>query len=222
MLVGVPREIKNHEYRIGITSAGVRELTGRGHQVLVERDGGAGVGISNDDYRAAGAAIVGSASEIFGRAEMIVKVKEPQPEECKMLRSGQILFTYLHLAPDPAQTELLVASGASCIAYETVTDRQGGLPLLAPMSEVAGRMSVQEAAHCLEKAQGGSGILLGGSPRCRSGKHTGDWRWCSRYKRRPDCRWYGCPGYGYRSVTDPFETNRRIIWRSPKYSVFDN
>ncbi|MFT5692444.1 MAG: alanine dehydrogenase [Oceanicoccus sp.] len=164
MLVGVPREIKNHEYRIGITPAGVRELTGRGHQVIVEHDGGAGVGISNDDYRVAGAEIVGSAKEIFDRADMIVKVKEPQPEECKMLRSGQILFTYLHLAPDPRQTELLVASGATCIAYETVTDRQGGLPLLAPMSEVAGRMSVQEAAYCLEKAQGGRGILMGGVP----------------------------------------------------------
>lgn len=164
MLVGVPREIKNHEYRIGITPAGVRELTGRGHQIIVEHGGGAGVGISNDDFRDAGAEIVRSANEIFERANMIVKVKEPQPEECKMLRSGQILFTYLHLAPDPNQTELLVLSGATCIAYETVTDRQGGLPLLAPMSEVAGRMSVQEAAHCLEKAQGGRGILMGGVP----------------------------------------------------------
>ncbi len=164
MLIGVPKEIKNHEYRIGLTPAGVRELTNLGHQVIVQHDGGSGIGIVNDDFVAAGAEIVETAKEIFDRADMIVKVKEPQPEECKMLRSGQILFTYLHLAPDPQQTELLVTSGATCIAYETVTDRHGGLPLLAPMSEVAGRMSIQEGAYCLEKAQGGSGILMGGVP----------------------------------------------------------
>lgn len=164
MLIGVPKEIKNHEYRIGLTPAGVRELTGRGHSVLVQRDGGAAIGLTNELYQGAGAEIVGSPEEIFQRADMIVKVKEPQPNECKMLRSGQILFTYLHLAPDPAQTELLIESGATAVAYETITDDKGGLPLLAPMSEVAGRMSIQAGANCLEKAQGGSGILLGGVP----------------------------------------------------------
>lgn len=164
MLIGVPKEIKNHEYRIGMTPSGVRELTGRGHQVMIQRDGGVAIGLSNEEYTAAGAEIVDTAEAIFARAEMIVKVKEPQPNECKMLRADQTLFTYLHLAPDPTQTELLVNSGATCIAYETVTDSQGGLPLLAPMSEVAGRMAIQEGACCLEKAQGGSGILMGGVP----------------------------------------------------------
>lgn len=164
MLLGVPKEIKSHEYRIGLTPAGVRELVQRGHQVMVERDGGLAIGLDNDMYQQAGAEVVNTAKEIFARAEMIVKVKEPQAVECKMLREGQTLVTYLHLAPDPEQTKLLVESGATCIAYETVTDDQGGLPLLAPMSEVAGRMSIQAGAHCLEKAQGGSGILLGGVP----------------------------------------------------------
>jgi len=164
MLIGVPKEIKNHEYRIGLTPAGVRELTGRGHTVLVQRDGGAAIGLTNELYQGAGAEIVDSPEEIFQRADMIVKVKEPQPNECKMLRPGQILFTYLHLAPDPTQTELLIESGATAVAYETITDDKGGLPLLAPMSEVAGRMSIQAGANCLEKAQGGSGILLGGVP----------------------------------------------------------
>ncbi len=164
MLIGVPREIKTHEYRVGLTPASVRELTAHGHQVLVEHDAGAGISTADSVYQAAGAAIVNSAEEIFARAEMIVKVKEPQPLERKRLRSGQILFTYLHLAPDPEQTRDLVQSGAICIAYETVTAPGGGLPLLAPMSEVAGRMSVQAGAHNLEKAQGGMGILLGGVP----------------------------------------------------------
>jgi len=164
MLIGVPKEIKNHEYRIGLTPAGVRELSQRGHQVLIERDGGAGIGLSNAMYSAAGAEIVDTAAEIFKRAEMIIKVKEPQPVECKQLREGQILFTYLHLAPDPEQTKLLLQSGVTAIAYETVTDTNGGLPLLAPMSEVAGRMAVQAGAHSLEKAQGGNGMLLGGVP----------------------------------------------------------
>lgn len=164
MLVGIPKEIKNHEYRVGLTPAGVRELVAHGHQVVVQRDSGIAIGLSNKEYIKAGAEIVDSAQEVFAHAQMIVKVKEPQAVECKMLRPGQILFTYLHLAPDPQQTELLLASGATCIAYETVTDNKGGLPLLAPMSEVAGRMSVQEAAHCLEKAQGGRGILMGGVP----------------------------------------------------------
>lgn len=164
MLIGVPKEIKNHEYRIGLTPSGVRELVANQHQVMVQASGGMGVGISDEEYLKAGAEIVTSAEEIFDRADMIVKVKEPQPNECKMLKPEQILFTYLHLAPDPQQTKLLVDSGAVCIAYETVTDKQGALPLLAPMSEVAGRMSVQEGAHCLEKAQGGNGMLLGGVP----------------------------------------------------------
>jgi alanine dehydrogenase len=164
MLVGIPKEIKNHEYRIGMTPAGVRELVGRGHQVMVQRDGGTSIGLNNDQYVQAGAEIVETAKEIFERADMIVKVKEPQPAECNMLRPGQTLFTYLHLAPDPTQTELLLASGATCIAYETVTDDNAALPLLAPMSEVAGRMSIQEGASCMEKAHGGSGILMGGVP----------------------------------------------------------
>ena len=164
MLIGVPKEIKNHEYRIGLTPGGVRELVVNGHEVIVENNGGASIGFSNEEYMAAGAKIIDTAEDIFATADMIIKVKEPQPNECKMLREGQILFTYLHLAPDPKQTELLVESGASCIAYETVTDNQGGLPLLAPMSEVAGRMSIQAGAHHLEKAQGGLGSLLGGVP----------------------------------------------------------
>jgi alanine dehydrogenase len=164
MLIGVPKEIKNHEYRIGLTPASVRELCMQGHSILIESDGGNAIGFDNDAYISAGATIVNTPEEIFDRAEMIIKVKEPQPNECRMLGKGQTLFTYLHLAPDPLQTELLLASGATCIAYETVTDHQGGLPLLAPMSEVAGRMSIQAGAHFLEKAQGGRGVLMGGVP----------------------------------------------------------
>ena len=164
MLIGVPKESKNHEYRIGLTPAGARELTHHGHQVIVQRDGGKSIGLTNEMYEKAGATIVDTAEEIFARADMIIKVKEPQPGECKMLRPGQLLYTYLHLAPDPDQTAALVKSGCTAIAYETVTDRKGGLPLLAPMSEVAGRMSIQAGAHALEKAQGGSGVLLGGVP----------------------------------------------------------
>ncbi|WP_119679101.1 alanine dehydrogenase [Indioceanicola profundi] len=164
MLVGVPKEIKNHEYRVGLIPGNVRQLTVHGHQVIVQKDAGTAIGLTDDQYVAAGATIVDSAEEIFARADMIVKVKEPQPNECRMLRPGQVLFTYLHLAPDPDQTKLLQDSGAICIAYETVTDRNGGLPLLAPMSEVAGRMSIQAGAHCLEKSYGGIGILLGGVP----------------------------------------------------------
>lgn len=164
MLIGVPKEIKNHEYRIGLTPAGAAELVAHGHQVIVQHNGGVGIGYSDEDYREAGAEIVASAAEVFSRANLIVKVKEPQPEECRMLRPGQTLFTYLHLAPDPEQARLLLESGACCIAYETVTDENGGLPLLTPMSEVAGRMAAQEVAHCLEKAQGGSGVLMAGVP----------------------------------------------------------
>ncbi|MEQ8315485.1 MAG: alanine dehydrogenase [Gammaproteobacteria bacterium] len=164
MRIGVPKEIKNHEYRIGLTPAGVAELVKQGHEVLVQQDGGAGIGFSDEDYQRAGAVIAEQAKEIFQQAELIVKVKEPQPEECKMLREGQVLFTYLHLAPDPEQTKALLESGATCIAYETITDDDGDLPLLAPMSVVAGRLAAQQAAHCLEKAQQGSGILMGGVP----------------------------------------------------------
>lgn len=164
MLVGVPKEIKNHEYRVGMVPASVRELVLHGHQVMVESDAGKGISISDADYEAAGATVVKTAEEIFSKAELIVKVKEPQPQECKRLHKGQTLFTYLHLAPDLEQTELLLASGCTAIAYETVTDNLGGLPLLSPMSEVAGRMSIQAGAHCLEKAQNGSGVLLGGVP----------------------------------------------------------
>ena len=162
MLIGVPKEIKIHEYRVGLTPSSVREMAAHGHQVMVEREAGRGIGASDAAYEKAGARIVAGAAEVFARADMIVKVKEPQAAERRMLRAGQILFTYLHLAPDPDQTADLIASGAVCIAYETVTQPGGGLPLLAPMSEVAGRMSVQAGAGCLEKEAGGMGILLGG------------------------------------------------------------
>lgn len=164
MLVGVPKETKTHEYRVGLTPSSVRELVHHGHKVIVETGAGVAIDFADDRYAAAGAEIVASAAEIFARADMVVKVKEPQPDECRMLRRDQVLFTYLHLAPDPEQTRLLMASGVSAIAYETVTDASGGLPLLAPMSEVAGRMSIQCGAHCLEKIQGGRGMLLGGVP----------------------------------------------------------
>ena len=164
MLIGVPKEIKNHEYRVGFTPMSVREAVRHGHQVLVQNGAGLGIGSSDAHYVAAGAKMVADAPEIFAKADMIVKVKEPQSHERAMLREGQILYAYLHLAPDPEQTKDLVKSGAICIAYETVTNARGGLPLLAPMSQVAGRMSVQSGAHCLEKAQGGRGMLLGGVP----------------------------------------------------------
>ena len=164
MKIGVPKEIKIQEYRVGLTPAGARELIRHGHEVMVEHDAGLGIGYGDDAYRAAGATIAGTAAPVFETSDAIVKVKEPQPPEIAQLRRGQILFTYLHLAADKAQTEGLLRSGAICIAYETVTDRFGALPLLAPMSEVAGRMSIQVGAHCLEREQGGSGILLGGVP----------------------------------------------------------
>jgi len=164
MLIGVPKEIKNHEYRVGLTPASVREVVAHGHKVIVQAAAGAGIGASDADYTAAGAQVLATAEEVFARAEMIIKVKEPQAEERKRLKRGQVLFTYLHLAPDPDQTRDLLASGVTGIAYETITAPGGGLPLLAPMSEVAGRMSVQAGAHCLEKAAGGMGVLLGGVP----------------------------------------------------------
>jgi alanine dehydrogenase len=164
MLIGVPKEIKVREYRVGLVPANVGELTHHGHQVIVERGAGEGIGVGDAQYEAAGAKIVASASDVWANADMVVKVKEPQAVERKQLRPGQVLFTYLHLAPDPEQTRDLVESGAICIAYETVTSPVGGLPLLAPMSEVAGRMSIQAGAYFLEKAHGGLGVLLGGVP----------------------------------------------------------
>ncbi len=164
MLIGVPKEIKNHEYRVGLTPGSVRELVARSHRVLIQSGAGVGAGMADEAYRNAGGEIVPCPDEIFERTEMIIKVKEPQPSECRKLRPGQILFAYLHLAPDPEQARLLMKSGAVAIAYETVTDERNGLPLLAPMSEVAGRMAVQVGAVCLQKAQGGLGVLLAGVP----------------------------------------------------------
>ncbi|MCP5150212.1 MAG: alanine dehydrogenase [Ectothiorhodospiraceae bacterium] len=164
MQIGVPKEIKNHEYRVGLTPRSVAEVAHHGHAVVVESNAGVGIGATDADYQAAGATIAASAAEVFERAEMIVKVKEPQAAERAMLREDQVLFTYLHLAPDPDQTRDLLAAGTTCIAYETVTGAGGSLPLLAPMSEVAGRLAVQAAAHCLERVQGGAGMLLGGVP----------------------------------------------------------
>jgi len=164
MKIGVPTEIKNNEYRVGLVPASVRELTHHGHEVFVQSNAGDGIGMDNSRYEAAGATILATAEEVFDTAEMIVKVKEPQAVERAMLTEDHTLFTYLHLAPDAPQTEELVKSGATCIAYETVTDDHGHLPLLAPMSEVAGRLSIQAGAWCLEKAHGGSGVLLGGVP----------------------------------------------------------
>ncbi len=167
MIVGTVKEIKNHEYRVGLTPESVAELVEHGHSVLVEASAGLGIGADDASYAAAGAEIVGTAAEVFERAEMVVKVKEPQPVETAMLREGQILYTYLHLAPDPEQTRALIASKATCIAYETVTAPNGSLPLLKPMSQVAGRMSIQAGATALEKAHGGRGVLLGGVPGVR-------------------------------------------------------
>jgi len=164
MRIGVPKEVKVQENRVGLTPGSVREVVAHGHTVVVEHHAGIGIGMDDDAYRKAGARVAGSAAEVFDTAEMIVKVKEPQPAERRMLKSGQILFTYLHLAPDPEQAKDLIDSGAVCIAYETVTSASGGLPLLAPMSEVAGRMSIQAGAYYLEEPHGGLGILLGGVP----------------------------------------------------------
>ena len=159
MKIGVPKEIKVLEYRVGMVPAGVLELVHDGHEVIVERNAGAGIGLTDADYEEAGARVVGSAAAVFEQADLIVKVKEPQQAECAMLRQGQLLFTYLHLAADPAQTEALVKSGATAIAYETVTAPDNSLPLLTPMSEVAGRLSIQAGAVALQKANGGSGVL---------------------------------------------------------------
>jgi len=164
MRIGVPKEIKNHEYRVGLTPAGARELVAHDHKVLIQSGAGMPIGLTDASYLAAGAEIAPDAAAVFANSDLIIKVKEPQPSECAMLRPGQILYTYLHLAPDPEQTKALVESGAICIAYETITGPGGGLPLLAPMSEVAGRMAVQAGAAHLEKSKGGMGVLLGGVP----------------------------------------------------------
>jgi alanine dehydrogenase len=164
MRIGVPREIKVHEYRVGLVPAGVRELVAAGHEVLIETGAGNGIGVDDEQFRAAGAAIAPRAADVFADAELVIKVKEPQPAECAMLRPGQVLFTYLHLAADPGQAQGLMKSGATAIAYETVTAPNGSLPLLTPMSEVAGRMSIQVGAASLQKANGGFGVLLGGVP----------------------------------------------------------
>lgn len=164
MNIGVPKEVKNHEYRVGLVPASVKELRLHGHTILIEHNAGLGIGFTNQDYITAGATIIDDAETVFKQADIIIKVKEPQAHERAMLKHDQILFTYLHLAPDLPQTKDLIASGAVCIAYETVTDIHGGLPLLAPMSEVAGRMSIQAGAMALEKSHGGSGVLLGGVP----------------------------------------------------------
>lgn len=164
MRIGVPKEVKDQEYRVGLVPSSVRELVHNGHDVVVETDAGHAIGLDDADYAAAGASIAPRAADIFGSSDLIVKVKEPQPSECEALSEGQVLFTYLHLAADSQQAHALMASGVTAIAYETVTDTLGRLPLLAPMSEVAGRMSIQAGAHCLERAQGGRGVLLGGVP----------------------------------------------------------
>lgn len=164
MLIGVPKEVKNYEYRVGLVPASVRELIAHGHQVIVQQGAGAKIGFDDLAYEQVGAKIVDSLALVYQKADMVIKVKEPQPEECSMLRAGQVLFAYLHLAPDPEQAKMLLASGCIAIAYETVTNAKGGLPLLAPMSEVAGRLAVQAGAHSLEIKQGGRGVLLGGVP----------------------------------------------------------
>ena len=172
MLVGIPKEVKTEEYRVGLTPYSVREVVSHGHQVILERGAGDAINFTDEAYRAAGAVIVNTPESLFQQAEMIVKVKEPQLSEYNLLREGQILFTYLHLAPNPQQAEALMKSGCIAIAYETVTSKEGGLPLLSPMSQVAGRLAIQAGAHCLEKPSGGSGILLGGVPGVYPGKVT--------------------------------------------------
>jgi len=168
--VGVPKEIKTLEFRVGMTPAGVRELVHDGHEVIVETNAGLGIGMTDADYERAGATVAATAKDVFDAAEMIIKVKEPQLNECAMLRDDQVLFTYLHLAADPVQTKALVDSGTTAIAYETVTAADGSLPLLTPMSEVAGRLSIQSGAYHLQKANGGRGVLLGGVPGVAPGK----------------------------------------------------
>lgn len=172
MLIGIPKEIKDHEYRVGATPAGVRELVNAGHKVIVQKDAGTAIDFLDSQYVAAGAKIVASAADVYEKAEMILKVKEPQKSECKMIKKGQVIFSYLHLAAEPELTKLLIKSGSIAIAFETVSANDGSLPLLAPMSEVAGKLSIQAGARALEKSQGGRGILLGGVPGVNRAKVT--------------------------------------------------
>ena len=184
MRIGVPKEIKNNEFRVGLTPASVMELVAAGHELFVADQGGIGIDCPDNAFRKAGATILDTPEEVFKASDMIVKVKEPQAQEIALLEPRHILFTYLHLAPDREQTEGLMKSGATCIAYETVTSRTGALPLLKPMSEVAGRMSIQVGAHYLEKEQGGRGVLLGGVPGRRAGQGRDPWRRSCRRQRR--------------------------------------
>ncbi len=195
MKIGVPKEIKNHEYRVGMTPSSVREATAHGHSVMVQANAGEGIGASDDDYRSMGATIIDEPADIFAAADMIVKVKEPQSDERKMLREGQILFTYLHLAPDPEQTKDLVESGATCIAYETVTSPFGGLPLLAPMSKVAGRMAIQAGAHCLEHHMAGK-AFCSGAFRALTGARSLFWVPASWANMRQPLRWVWARMFG--------------------------
>lgn len=203
MKVGVPKEIKAHEYRVGLTPGAAREYVAAGHRVMIETNAGAGIGATDGDYRNAGATILTSAAEVFASSEMIVKVKEPQPAEWSQLREDQILFTYLHLAQDPEQAAGLLKSGCIAIAYETVTDAHGGLPLLAPMSEVAGRLSIEAAGSALKRSTGGRGLLIGGVARGSACPNRGDWRWGRRYARRAHGGWSGRRGDHHRSFDHP-------------------
>ncbi len=199
MLIGVPKEIKNNEYRVGLTPAGVRELKLHGHSIVVETHAGHGIGLDNEHFERAGAEIVETAAEIFDRAELVVKVKEPQKAECAMLREGQILFTYLHLAPDPKQTQAADrVRDRGAIAYETVTDAQGGLPLLSPMSEVAGRMAIQAGAHCLEKPARRTWCAARRRAGRAGGQGRGHRRRCGRHQRDPHGHGPGSPCHRHR------------------------
>ncbi len=191
MRIGVPKEIKNHEYRVGLPPAGVVELVNHGHEVMIETHAGEGAGFSNENYVAAGAIIVDAPATIFAECDLIVKVKEPQPDECRQLRPGQLLFTYLHLAADRQQTDLLMESGATCIAYETVEGANGGLPLLAPMSEIAGRLATQAGGDFLKKSSGGRGVLLGGVPGVAPAKVVVIGGGCCRHQCGACCAGYG-------------------------------
>jgi hypothetical protein len=220
MLVGVPKEIKTHKYKVSLTPSAVREYVASGHGVIVETSSGVGISAADDIYRKAGAEIVLTAAEIFSRADMVVKVKEPQPGEWGQLREGQILFTYLHLAPDPKQTQGLVKSGVTAIAYETVTDSLGGLPLLAPMSEVAGRLSIEAAGSALKRNCGGPRIAY----QRRAGRKTGEDCRDRRRRRRRACCTNGngpwCRGNNHRPINPTFAGIGRSIWRPRPHPLF--
>jgi alanine dehydrogenase len=221
MRIGVPNEIKTHEYRVGLTPAAVREYVTTGHSVIVETNAGAGIGAADEVYRKAGAVVVDTAAQVFATADMIVKVKEPQPSEWSQLREGQILFTYLHLAPNPEQAKGLIASGCTAIAYETVTDTKGGLPLLAPMSEVAGRLSIEAAGAALKRYTGGRGLLIGGVPGVQParvvvigggvvGTHAREWLWDSvRRSLSLTARFPACVSWTSCSRAEPAPASQR-------------